>query len=150
MLRGWQPAMLLHQQPVQLGWHQGPASSGKPDAWLCQAYGAQIPPRATSTSSLYSPLCASGTHTSRLCLAMSGGLPEALQALLLQLQRQLCRSALIAKIKRKKEKKEALFAAAQLLDLFAFPFRLHQAVNEEAKASHKLQPCRLGKSLEHI
>lgn len=84
-------------------------------------------------------------------MAMSGGLPEALQALLLQLQRQLCRrSALIAKIKRKKEKKEALFAAAQLLDLFAFPFRLHQAVNEEAKASHKLQPCRLGKSLEHI
>lgn len=56
----------------------------------------------------------------------------------------------LPKLKEKKKKKEALFAAAQLLDLFAFPFRLHQAVNEEAKASHKLQPCRLGKSLEHI
>jgi len=104
MLRGWQPAVLLHQQPVQLGWHQGPAGSGKPDARSCQAYGAQIPPRASSP---HSPPCASGTHTSRLCLAMLGGQPEALQALLLQLQRQLCRrSVLIAKIKKKKRKKE--------------------------------------------
>jgi len=37
---------------------------------------------------------------------MLGGQPEALQALLLQLQRQLCRrSVLIAKIKKKKRKK---------------------------------------------
>jgi len=57
---------------------------------------------------------------------MLGGQPEALQALLLQLQRQLCRrSVLIAKIKKKKKKerkrKEALSAAARLLDRFAFP-----------------------------